>query len=172
MVVSPRQPKRDALGNAHARKRPLRPAVPRGVSARHHLAPADQEAANTLILTGLQDHFGELVLSLNGDLDDIHGRYAADGHVVVVAELDGQLVGTGILLINGDGTGNLVRMSISREHRRKGIGRALVMHLLAEARQRSLREVLIKTNNDWHDAIGLYLSCGFVEYGATTRTSG
>jgi ribosomal protein S18 acetylase RimI-like enzyme len=44
------------------------------------------------------------------------------------------------------------------------LGRALVSHLLQIARERRLRKVIVETNNDWYDAIGLYERCGFAEY--------
>ena len=68
------------------------------------------------------------------------------------------------LVPEGEGAGRLVRMSVSEEHRRRGIGRALVDYLVAEARRRGCSRLLVETNNVWYDAIGLYQHCGFVEY--------
>ncbi len=55
-------------------------------------------------------------------------------------------------------------MSVDRAHRGQGIGRTLVTHLVAEARARGYRRVVIETNDDWSDAIGLYRACGFIEF--------
>src|ERR687885_1580539 len=55
-------------------------------------------------------------------------------------------------------------MSVAREHRGQGLGRALVEHLLDEARRRGYRRVLVETTKEWHDAIRLYERCGFVEH--------
>ena len=125
---------------------------------------SDQEAARRLILAGLGEHFGWIDEARNPDLDDIAAHYAAPGHAFVVVQLGDELVGTGALVSEGEGTGRLVRMSVSKEHRRRGIGRALVDYLTAEARRRGYSRLLVETNNDWCDAIGLYERCGFVEY--------
>jgi ribosomal protein S18 acetylase RimI-like enzyme len=140
---------------------------PRGPRAGPRIRPfeaGDQEAARGLILAGLGEHFGWIDEARNPDPDDIAAHYVAPDHAFVVAQLGGELVGTGALVPEGEGTGRLVRMSVSSEHRRWGIGRALVDHLAAEARRRGYGRLLVETNNDWYDAIGLYERCGFVEY--------
>lgn len=126
--------------------------------------PRDQAAARHLILHGLGEHFGYIDGTLNRDLDDIAGSYLAPGHCVLVAEIDGALVGTGALVSVGEGVGRLVRMSVRTGHRRQGIGRELVTRLVAEARQRGYVQVLVETNAGWEDAVGLYRSCGFVDH--------
>jgi ribosomal protein S18 acetylase RimI-like enzyme len=125
--------------------------------------PRDQAAARRLVLAGLGDHFGVIDETINPDLDDIEAHYLRPGHRFVLAERDGELVGTGALVEEAPGVGRLVRMSVAREQRGRGIGRALVAHLLAEARARGYHRVVVETNDDWSDAIGLYRACGFVE---------
>lgn len=138
---------------------PTRPAPPR----LRPFAAADQDGVRRLILAGLGEHFGAVDERLNPDLDDIWAGYVRPGHLVVVAEIGDELVGTGTLISERPGVGRLVRMSVSSRHRRHGIGRALVAHLVERARERGYRRLLIETNDDWHDAIGLYQACGFVE---------
>jgi ribosomal protein S18 acetylase RimI-like enzyme len=127
-------------------------------------APTDQVATRRLVLAGLGDHFGVIDETMNPDLDDIATHYLAPGHRFVLAERDGTLVGTGALIEESPGTGRLVRMSVDRAHRGRGIGRALVNHLLAAARARGYRRVVVETNDDWWDAIALYRACGFTEF--------
>ncbi len=124
----------------------------------------DQTATRDLILSGLGEHFGYIDPSYNPDVDDIAAHYITAGHPFVVAERDGLLVGTGALLVHNEEVGQLVRMSVHQSRRRQGLGRALVSHLLQIARERGLRKVIVETNNDWYDAIGLYERCGFAEY--------
>ena len=126
-------------------------------------APADQVPVRRLVLQGLGEHFGSLDETRNPDLDDVAAAYTDAGHAIVVAEIDGEIVGTGALVGESPDVGRLVRMSVGSSHRRRGIGRALVAHLLGLARARGARRVLVETNDDWHDAIRLYRSCGFVE---------
>ena len=92
--------------------------------------PGDQDAARRLILDGLGEHFGFIDASLNPDLDDIWQTYVLAGAPFAVAELDGELVGTGALVAERApgrlATGRIVRVSVSPHHRRLGIGRRLV----------------------------------------------
>jgi GNAT superfamily N-acetyltransferase len=125
--------------------------------------PRDQAAARQLILTGLGEHFGWIDETCNPDLDDITANYVEPGHVFLVAEIGSELVGTGGLITEREGVGRIVRMSVSRVHRRGGIGRALVAHLLDAARQQGFAQVMVSTSPDWKDAVGLYEHCGFSE---------
>jgi ribosomal protein S18 acetylase RimI-like enzyme len=126
--------------------------------------PADQTATRRLVLNGLGDHFGQIDETMNPDLDDIETHYLTPGHRFVLAERDGTLVGAGALIEETPDTGRLVRMSVDSAHRGQGIGRTLVTHLVAEARARGYHRVVIETNDDWWDAIGLYRACGFIEF--------
>jgi len=132
-------------------------------------APQDQSAARSLILAGLGDHFGIADPTQTPDLDDIMSKRVKAGHVVVIAEDGQEMVGTGTLEIETAEIGRLVRMSVSSKHRRKGIGSALVKHLLDVAKGKAMSKVVIVTNNDWADAIGLYLRCGFKEDGRNDK---
>ena len=116
-----------------------------------------------LILAGLGDHFGWIDEMCNPDLDDIMANYIESGHVLVVAEIDSELVGTGALTTENENTGRIVRMSVKQTHRRKGIGRALLTHLLDVACQKGFTQVRVSTEHGWEEAIGLYEHCGFGE---------
>jgi GNAT superfamily N-acetyltransferase len=126
--------------------------------------PRDQIAARQLILNGLGEHFGWIDETRNPDLDDIETSYIQRGHAFVVAEIDGEPIGTGGLITVDAKTARVVRMSVRRNHRRKRIGGALVTHLLDVARQRGFTRVIVATERGWDDAIGLYKHCGFTEY--------
>lgn len=127
--------------------------------------PGDQDAARQLINAGLGERFGVVDESRNPDLDDIAACYSAAGHVFVVAECAGELIGTGCLMVEPNGsTGQMVRVSVRHDWRGRGIGRALVAHLLDVARERGLLRVWMETNDDWGSAIQLYEGCGFQQY--------
>ncbi len=123
----------------------------------------EQAAARQLILTGLGEHFGWIDETCNPDLDDLEAAYLRPGHCFVVAELDGAIIGTGALVAENPGVGRLVRISVDRRFRGRGIGRRLVQRLIAEARARGYQRVVCETNDDWSDAVALYRACGFVE---------
>ena len=129
--------------------------------------PADQDAVRRLVLAGLVEHWGRLDETKNPDLRDMQQTYVAAGHTVLVAEAAepaGSIVGTGTLVIETPTRGRIVRMSVDASLRRQGLGRRMVAALLDAARSRGLREVVVETTHDWHEAVGLYGSCGFEEY--------
>lgn len=123
--------------------------------------PHDQDTVRRLVLTGLGEHFGWIDETRNPDLDDIKAHYTELGHMFVVAEINGELVGAAALKTEDAHTGRIVRMSVKQTHRGQGIGRALVTHLLDVARQRGFVQVYVSTEPDWHNAIRLYTRCGF-----------
>ncbi len=132
--------------------------------------PADQTATQQLILEGLGSHFGFIDETMNPDLDDIWQHYVLTGDTFTIAEIDGHIVGSGALIEEAKGVGRLVRMSVSPNHQRRGIGRRLVHHLIQQAQERGYQYLLVETNHDWYDAIGLYQSCGFREYAKDTES--
>lgn len=124
-------------------------------------APADQAAVRALVLAGLQDHWGTLDPTLNPDLNDLAGWYGPlDGHTIV-AEIDGEIVGTGTIHRVDEQTSVLVRMSVARTHRGQGLGKALVRALVETARARGYARLICETTDTWQDAINLYLATGF-----------
>src|SRR5579859_8160620 len=94
----------------------------------------DQPAARRLILEGLGQHWGFIDESLNPDVDDIATNYLHKGFPFVVAESAEQLIGTGGLFIESNGSASvsaqMVRISVHRDCRRQGIGAQIVRHLV------------------------------------------
>lgn len=126
--------------------------------------PADQAAARQLILNGLGSHWGWIDETLNPDLNDIHTHYITAGHLFVVAVKGGEIVGTGALVRESERVSRMVRISVSAAQQRQGIGRQLVAHLVQQAWTRGDERIVVETNLDWWDAIGLYHNFGFTEY--------
>lgn len=125
----------------------------------------DQGAAKRLVNEGLGERFGFVDESFNPDLDDIAAHYLARRHAFIVAERDGELIGTGGLVVARDGeSGQMVRVSVRRDLRGQGVGRALVEHLLGVARAAGLRRVWMETNAGWGSAVRLYEGCGFRQF--------
>ena len=124
----------------------------------------DQQAARRLILRGLGEYFGYINTSLNPDVDDIWATYVEGGHQFVIAEIAGEIAGTGGLIFHPDRTGQLVRMSVDAKFRRNGIGRSLVQHLLQIGCAHNLERFKVETNRGWDAALKLYQQCGFQIY--------
>ena len=128
---------------------------------------ADQAAVRALVEEGLGEHFGHIDRDANPDLVDIAATYARPPHAFFVAELDGTLVGTTGLLVEGH-TGRLVRVAVARDRRRSGIATLLLNHVAEFARGARLSRLVAHTQPEWPDAMRFYRSHGFVPYGCDT----
>lgn len=133
--------------------------------------PEDQDDSRDLILSGLGEHFGHIDPKLNPDIDDIQTLYLSAGHQFVVATIDTGIVGTGGLLAENQEEGRIVRVSVDRQIRGQGIGRAIVNHLVSIARDRGFKRILVETNKDWYPAISLYRRAGFVLVSEDTESA-
>ncbi len=121
--------------------------------------PKDQIAAQNLILAGLEEHWGTLDPGKNPDLDDIARAYG-DGRFLV-AEWEGEIVGTGALLLDDRGYGRIVRMSVAQEKRQQGIASAILNELCRFARQSGCTHLTLETTATWTNAIQFYLRHDF-----------
>lgn len=122
-------------------------------------SPDDQASVRTLILAGLADHWGDIDPSLNPDVADIAGSYA--GETFLVACKDEEIVGCGALVRRDNITGEIVRMSVRKDLRGKGLGRAVLAALCADARRRGFRRLTLETTAHWHGVRAFYEACGF-----------
>ena len=128
----------------------------------------EQDRVRCLILEGLGEHFGYIDETCNPDIDDIDANYTKKGYLFIVAYLNSELVGTGALIIESREVVRLVRMSVSKLYRKKGIGKSIVEHLIREAESVGYKRIVLSTEVNWHAAISLYESCGFKEYDRNT----
>jgi ribosomal protein S18 acetylase RimI-like enzyme len=126
--------------------------------------PSDQDAAHTLILAGLADHFDILDPTLNPDLEDIQHTYIDRGDIFLVVHESEELIATGALIKEEPGIGRIVRMSVAAHRRRQGIARRLVQELVSSGIKQAYTKIVVETNDDWLGAIRLYEECGFREY--------
>jgi putative acetyltransferase len=78
-----------------------------------------------------------------------------------------QVVACGALREIGPQTGEIKSMRTARAHQGRGLGKAMLAHLLTEARRRGYDKVLLETGSGpvFAAALGLYTSAGFVSCG-------
>lgn len=125
---------------------------------------SEQDQARSIILEGLGEHFGYIDETCNPDIDDIDDNYIKKGDLFIVAYSNYELVGTGALTIETEEVVRLVRISVSKTYRKKGVGKRIVEYLLEEAKWRGYGRIVVSTNINWAAAICLYENCGFKEY--------
>jgi GNAT superfamily N-acetyltransferase len=120
---------------------------------------ADRDAARAVVLAGLEEHWGSLDPELNRDVDDLGSAYAAG--TVVVARVEGAVVGVGVIVPAGPGETEVKRMSVLRSHRRRGIATAVLAALVDVGRGWGCRAIVLETTTSWTDAVAFYQRAGF-----------
>jgi predicted GNAT family N-acyltransferase len=85
--------------------------------------------------------------------------------VHALAYEDGRAVGTGRLLPDG----HVGRMAVLKEGRARGVGGAILERLVAEARRRGMKAVVLSAQTH---ALGFYRKHGFREEGAIFEEAG
>ena len=135
--------------------------------------PDDQGAVRDIVLDGMRERWGDAFdPAVNGDLDDIWTYYVLERRAeVVVCEAEGAVVATGTLLPLDIDTGQLVRIAVIRQQRRKGIAAAIVKELQRRARQNEMKTLVVMTDVPWTDAVALYRACGFTVFETTQTTT-
>ena len=79
----------------------------------------------------------------------------------VLAAFDGAVVGCGALRPLDERTAEIKRMFVRRAARRQGVARAILAHLLVDARASGFHTVRLETGNRQPEAIALYEAAGF-----------
>jgi ribosomal-protein-alanine N-acetyltransferase len=85
----------------------------------------------------------------------------ATGHFYLVACDDGQVVGYAGLALTGPGEAWVQNIAVRRDAQRRGIGRALLHELLAEAGRKEAGKVLLEVAVDNGPAQRMYAMDGF-----------
>ncbi|HEX3436867.1 MAG TPA: GNAT family N-acetyltransferase [Pseudacidobacterium sp.] len=82
------------------------------------------------------------------------------GHIYF-ATLDDEIVGCCALIVNGQHSYEVAKMAVSEEHRNKGIGKALLTHVIEETEGLDAYKLTLETNSKLSNAIHVYESVGF-----------
>lgn len=105
------------------------------------------------------------VIEQNVPADLEMDEFDAVSHHAVVYDADAVAIGTGRLLPDG----HVGRMAVAANWRGQGVGRALLLHLMDEARARNYRE--LRLNAQTH-AAKFYQQFGFVQVGGEFMEAG
>ena len=95
--------------------------------------------------------------------DDPVANIIAPGGEIVVAEIDGVIVGTGALIKRSDEIFELAKMAVSAVYQGKGIGARIVEVLVDSARARGLAKLYLVSSVKLPHAVPMYRKLGFVD---------
>lgn len=119
----------------------------------------DQNTVRELINEGLGEHWGIVDPTQNPDIDNIFASYPSGSFFV--AKLGSKIVGTGALIPASDQTGQIVRMSVSSNFRRRGIGNQILDSLIRHGKKLEYKRIILETTATWDGVIKFYLAYGF-----------
>ena len=89
------------------------------------------------------------------NLEDIPEWYRDESFLV--AKVRGTVIGTGALIREDATTGRIVRMSVDRACRRKGVATEISNALKEEARDWGFTKLVVETTSSWKYVIHFYL---------------
>ncbi len=140
---------------------PAAPAFPDGIGVRGFLPGQDDRAVHALV----QSAFAEIEGNIHHDYDEWRTRSIEtsvfDPALWFVAEGDGALAG--VLLGEvwaEDDLGWVGQLAVDPAWRGRGLGRALLLHVLADFRRRGLPRAALSVHGGNDRAAGLYESVG------------
>lgn len=94
-------------------------------------------------------------------LSEPEQRIIEPGGSILFALLDDDVVGTCALLREAPGVFELTKMAVTKAHRGRGIGRALLAAAIAEFQRRGGGELFLESNSSLTPALALYRDMGF-----------
>lgn len=123
--------------------------------------PAIMELERSIFVT---DAWSER--SMRSEVAGEHGYYLVVFDPSTPERIDGY---AGLLAPRGGGEGDIQTIAVAPHARRRGLGRALMVALLSEARDRGAREVFLEVRADNPGAQTLYRELGFEEIGVRPK---
>ena len=123
------------------------------------LQPEDCPLVVAIIIEGLAERWGAYDPAMNPDL----GRFPESfkDSVILVASNTTGPVGVGILRPSTKGESEIVRMSVRRDLRGRGVAGTILSELLSTARKRGIKTVRVETTASWSSAVAFYEKHGF-----------
>jgi putative acetyltransferase len=107
----------------------------------------------------ITEHFE--IEAMDRHLSDDPGRVLRESGHIFSATIDGIVVGVAALFRDGPDQFELARMAVDHAYRGQGIGRALALAALQQARDEGATRVTLGSNTKLAPAIALYRSLGF-----------
>lgn len=119
----------------------------------------DREIVTSFVHAALRGHGIEPHAEGDRDVGELGAHPEKDE---LVAELDGAVVGIVILEPRDAAEGWVSKLFVSRDCRRRGVGRALLEAAIVRARERGWVALGLRTRTVFREAIALYERAGWV----------
>jgi len=155
-----------------AAETPPEPCYPPGHGARRYIRGRDEETTWRVMSTAFQDHWGYAPFPLEEWLYWVDSRVFDPELTTLGLSPAGEVVGVCLCIIDparnrrrGREEGWIDSLGVLREHRGKGLGRALLLEGMRRLRRRGCMHLLLGVDTENPTgALGLYESVGFREW--------
>jgi len=107
---------------------------------------------------GWDERFEALVARIAADFID---NYKPERERCIIAEMNGEIVGSAVVVQNSDTVAQLRLLLVEPKARRLGLGSRLVQECITFARQAGYQKLILWTNNVLEDARRIYARAGF-----------
>ncbi len=104
-------------------------------------------------------------VAFDEEVAGLPGKYGRPEGRLLLASVDGRAAGCVALRSLGDGSSEMKRMFVDPEFRGRGVGKALAVRLVDEARSAGYRTIRLDTSVRQLEAIALYERLGFTKIG-------
>lgn len=121
---------------------------------------ADADAFRALNEAWIEKYFG-LEEPDREILGNPIGHIIEPGGFIYMACVDGRAVGCCALIPEGAGVYQVAKMAVDEQHRRRGIGRKLLSHVIEHARAAGATLLTLESSSKLTNAVHLYESLGF-----------
>jgi predicted GNAT family N-acyltransferase len=126
-------------------------------------APSDEQCAREAFAVRLAVFVEEQRIPHEEEFDE-HDRPGTGAVHVLARDDDGAVLGTGRYYASAPGTAQIGRLAVHAHARARGVGRALLDALVADAQRRGFARASLNAQDH---AVGFYEKAGFLPFGAT-----
>ena len=130
-----------------------------------YLTKKYEKEAKKIIINCLKEYFDKYLEDLNPDLKDLFDTYNKKGNCLIIGLYGGRVISTAALTKENENIARMVRMSVKKEFRKKGIATLMIAKLEEIAKEKDYKKVILETTKTWEKAIKFYKKNKYIEYG-------
>lgn len=129
-----------------------------------YLTKKDEDKSKKLIINGLKEYFDKYDENLNPDLKNLFKTYTNNNNLLIIGLYKEELISTAGLKEENKNIARIVRMSVKKEFRQKGIASLMIDELEKIAKNKGYKKIVLETTKSWKKVINFYKKNNYIEY--------